>query len=105
PRPAPYCFSFREELSMLETAMFAICKVFHKYCNVEGNTCKLKKPELKELINNELPQFARQMQDSWTLDQLFTNVDEDGDLQISFQEFITLFSMVIVTCYKAYVHD
>lgn len=43
-------------MSDLENGMITIIKVFHKY---SGHKCKLKKAELKELINNEMSQFIK----------------------------------------------
>lgn len=37
--------------------MIAIIDVFHQYSGKEGDKHKLKKSELKELINNELTHF------------------------------------------------
>lgn len=41
-------------MSDLESGMATIVKVFHKY---SGHKCKLRKAELKELINNEMNHF------------------------------------------------
>lgn len=43
-------------MSDLENSMITIIQVFHKY---SGHKCKLKKAELKELINNEMSQFIK----------------------------------------------
>lgn len=44
-------------MSELEKAMVALIDVFHQYSGREGDKHKLKKSELKELINNELAHF------------------------------------------------
>lgn len=44
-------------MSELEKAMIAVIDAFHQYSGKEGDKHKLKKSELKELINNELPHF------------------------------------------------
>ncbi len=41
-------------MSDLENGMVTIIRVFHKY---SGHDCKLKKADLKELINNEMSNF------------------------------------------------
>lgn len=41
-------------MSELEGSMVTIIQVFHKY---SGHKCKLKKAELKDLINNEMSHF------------------------------------------------
>lgn len=41
-------------MSELESSMITIIKVFHKYSGHKG---KLKKAELKALINNEMSNF------------------------------------------------
>uniref|UniRef100_A0A3P8US71 EF-hand domain-containing protein n=1 Tax=Cynoglossus semilaevis TaxID=244447 RepID=A0A3P8US71_CYNSE len=77
-------------MSDLESGMVTIIKVFHKY---SGHKCKLKKTELKELINNEMNHFI--MVQFNNIDYiLFADLDQNGDLEIDFKEFITLISMV-----------
>ncbi|EHB17611.1 Protein S100-B [Heterocephalus glaber] len=44
-------------MSELEKAVVALIEVFHQYSGREGDKHKLKKSELKELINNELSHF------------------------------------------------
>ena len=45
------------QMSELEKAVVALIDVFHQYSGREGDKHKLKKSELKELINNELSHF------------------------------------------------
>lgn len=44
-------------MSELEKSVVALIDVFHRYSGREGDKHKLKKSELKELINNELSHF------------------------------------------------
>lgn len=46
----------KESMSELESGMVAIIQVFHKY---SGHKCKLRKAELKSLINNEMGNFIK----------------------------------------------
>uniref|UniRef100_A0A452VLP8 S100 calcium binding protein B n=1 Tax=Ursus maritimus TaxID=29073 RepID=A0A452VLP8_URSMA len=48
-------------MSELEKAMVALIDVFHQYSGREGDKHKLKKSELKELINNELSHFLEEL--------------------------------------------
>uniref|UniRef100_A0A3P8SH64 EF-hand domain-containing protein n=1 Tax=Amphiprion percula TaxID=161767 RepID=A0A3P8SH64_AMPPE len=79
--------------SYLEVGMVTIIRVFHKYSGLKG---KLKKAELKDLINNEMNHFimVKQHNKNETLDELFADLDQNGDLEIDFKEFITLIAMV-----------
>ncbi|KAM8756084.1 protein S100-B-like [Acanthopagrus latus] len=86
-------------MSDLENSMITIIQVFHKY---SGHKCKLKKAELKELINNEMSQFIKKIQDSDTLDELFADLDQNGDLEIDFKEFIALVAMVTSACQELF---
>lgn len=43
-------------MSELEKGMVSIIQIFHKY---SGHSCKLKKAELKDLINNEMSTFIK----------------------------------------------
>uniref|UniRef100_A0A3P8UUJ2 EF-hand domain-containing protein n=1 Tax=Cynoglossus semilaevis TaxID=244447 RepID=A0A3P8UUJ2_CYNSE len=91
-------------MSDLESGMVTIIKVFHKY---SGHKCKLKKTELKELINNEMNHFIMvqvkaKICENDTLDELFADLDQNGDLEIDFKEFITLISMVTSACHELF---
>ncbi|KAM7401926.1 hypothetical protein PAMP_017203 [Pampus punctatissimus] len=90
----------KENMSNLEDGMVTIIQVFHKY---SGHKCKLKKAELKALINNEMSHFIMKIQENETLDQLFADLDQNGDLEIDFQEFITLIAMVTSACHELFV--
>uniref|UniRef100_A0A8C7PUX3 EF-hand domain-containing protein n=1 Tax=Oncorhynchus mykiss TaxID=8022 RepID=A0A8C7PUX3_ONCMY len=85
-------------MSELESAMIAIIHVFHKY---SGHKCKLKKAELKDLINNEMSHFIIKE----TLDELFADLDQNGDLEIDFQEFIALIAMMTSACHDLFSTD
>ncbi|XP_031178738.1 protein S100-B-like [Sander lucioperca] len=85
----------KKNMSDLEEGMVTIIKVFHKY---SGHKCKLKKAELKALINNEMSQFIMKIQENETLDKLVADLDQNGDLEIDFKEFITLIAMVTSAC-------
>ncbi|XP_060898754.1 protein S100-B-like [Labrus mixtus] len=86
-----------ENMSALESGMIAIIQIFHKY---SGHKCNLKKAELKELINNEMNHFIMKIQEKETLDELFADLDQNGDLEIDFKEFITLIAMVTSACHE-----
>ncbi|XP_015199540.1 protein S100-B-like isoform X1 [Lepisosteus oculatus] len=123
-RRSTCCFFMANEqrnMSELENSMVSIIKVFHKY---SGHKRKLKKAELKELINNEMSHFIlpplfpqhspnprslplprQKIQEPDTLDQLFTDLDQNGDLEIDFQEFIALVAMVTSACHELFIPD
>ncbi|KAM4613086.1 protein S100-B-like [Polymixia lowei] len=90
----------QRSMSDLESAMVTIIRVFHKY---SGHKCKLKKAELKELINNEMSHFITKIQENDTLDELFADLDQNGDLEIDFQEFIALIAMVTSACNELFI--
>ncbi|XP_053171445.1 protein S100-B-like [Scomber japonicus] len=89
----------KENMTDLENGMVTIIRVFHKY---SGHKCKLKKAELKELINNEMSHFIMKIHENETLDELFADLDQNGDLEIDFQEFITLIAMVTSACHELF---
>ncbi|XP_037534970.1 protein S100-B-like [Nematolebias whitei] len=95
----------KDAMSDLESSMATIVQVFHKY---SGHKCKLKKTELKALINNEMNHFIMKIHENETLDQLFADLDQNGDLEIDFQEFVTLIAMVTSACHEFFTpsfHD
>ncbi|XP_069012621.1 protein S100-B-like [Embiotoca jacksoni] len=95
----------KENMSDLENSMVTIIRAFHKY---SGHNCKLRKAELKELINNEMNHFILKLHENETLDELFSDLDQNGDLEIDFKEFITLIAMVTSACHELFLpnqHD
>uniref|UniRef100_A0A4W3IJ53 S100/CaBP-9k-type calcium binding subdomain domain-containing protein n=1 Tax=Callorhinchus milii TaxID=7868 RepID=A0A4W3IJ53_CALMI len=46
-------------MSELENALISIMKIFHKYSG--STTGKLKKAQVKELVNNELSRFIEEL--------------------------------------------
>ncbi|XP_078057220.1 protein S100-B-like [Mustelus asterias] len=84
-------------MSDLENALIAIIKVFHKYTECKRD--KLKKAQLKALVNNELSQFIENIKDQETLDTLMLDLDENGDMEIDFQVFATFVAMVTSACH------
>ncbi|XP_070813988.1 protein S100-B-like [Chaetodon trifascialis] len=89
-----------ENMSDLESSMVTIIQVFHKY---SGHKCKLKKAELKALIDNEMSNFIMKIQENETLDELFADLDQNGDLEIDFKEFIALIAMVTSACQELFI--
>ncbi|XP_068598824.1 protein S100-B-like [Brachionichthys hirsutus] len=84
-----------DNMSELERGMLTVIRVFHKY---SGQKCKLKKAELKALINSEMSNFIKKIQENDTLDELFADLDQNRDLEIDFKEFIALIAMVTSAC-------
>uniref|UniRef100_A0A669BJ79 EF-hand domain-containing protein n=1 Tax=Oreochromis niloticus TaxID=8128 RepID=A0A669BJ79_ORENI len=84
-------------VSDLESSMLTIIQTFHQYSGQKSN---LKKADLKELINNEMNNF---IVENDTLDKLFADLDQNGDLEIDFKEFIALIAMVTSACNELFV--
>ncbi|XP_004069183.2 protein S100-B [Oryzias latipes] len=87
----------KDAMSELENGMATIIRVFHRYSGEKG---KLKKTELKALINNEMSHFVMKIQENAILDELFADLDQNGDLEIDFKEFVTLIAMVTSACHE-----
>ncbi|XP_008323187.1 protein S100-B isoform X2 [Cynoglossus semilaevis] len=89
----------------LETSMATIIAVFQKYSEREGDRHKLKKSELKELLQEELPGLMAHVKDQASLDSLMEGLDTDGDSECDFQEFMTFISIVTVCCHDFFAHE
>ncbi|XP_055987273.1 protein S100-G [Sorex fumeus] len=61
--------------------------IFEKYAAREGDPEQLSKEELKLLVQTEFPSL---LQGPSTLDELFKELDKNGDGEVSFQEFQAL---------------
>ncbi|NXF06218.1 S100B protein, partial [Smithornis capensis] len=92
-------------MSELEKGMIAIIDAFHQYSGKEGDKHKLKKSELKELINNELTHFLSEIKDQETVDKVMEALDTDGDAECDFQEFVAFIAMVTAACHEFFEHE
>ncbi|XP_055494495.1 protein S100-B [Leucoraja erinacea] len=90
-------------MSDLENALVTIIETFHKYSGNDGDKLKLKKADLKNLINNELSNFIGDLKDPETLDKLMESLDTDGDAECDFQEYVAFISMVTTACHGFFV--
>ncbi|XP_068446956.1 protein S100-B [Clinocottus analis] len=92
-------------MSDLESAMATVIAVFQKYSEREGDKHKLKKSELKQLLQDELPELLQHVRDPAGLDSLMESLDQDGDGECDFQEFMTFVSVVTVCCHEFFHHE
>ncbi|KAM3936433.1 protein S100-B-like [Leptodactylus fuscus] len=88
-----------QELTEMESSMVNIIKVFHNYSNAH---CKLRRKNLKELINKQMSTFVKQVQDTNTLDIIFRDLDANHDREIDFSEFAALIAMVTSACHTSF---
>ncbi|XP_048366056.1 protein S100-A1 [Sphaerodactylus townsendi] len=84
--------------SQLESAMEGLITVFHNYSGKEGDKYKLSKKELKELLQNELSMFLENQRDTSVVDGIMHDLDENGDGEVDFPEFVTLVAGLTVVC-------
>ncbi|NXG21812.1 S100P protein, partial [Grallaria varia] len=87
-------------MSQLETAMGMTIAVFDKYAKTDGNKQTLSKAELKTLLEKELPNFLTSGKDKNAIDRVFKNLDENGDSQVDFKEFVIFVATLTACCHK-----
>ncbi|XP_069806748.1 protein S100-A1-like [Dendropsophus ebraccatus] len=84
--------------SQLEEAMETLISVFHTYSAREGDKHKLSRRELKDLLQNELGEYLETQKDAGTVDKIMKELDENGDGEVDFQEFVILVASLTVAC-------
>ncbi|NXI20382.1 S10A1 protein, partial [Irena cyanogastra] len=84
--------------SQLEGAMESLINVFHHYSGKEGDKYKLSKKELKELLQSELGCFLESQKDAGAVEKIMQDLDENGDGEVDFQEFVVLVAALTVAC-------
>ncbi|XP_030158780.1 LOW QUALITY PROTEIN: protein S100-A1 [Lynx canadensis] len=84
--------------SELETAMETLINVFHAHCGRRGDKYKLSKKELKELLQTELSGFLDAQKDADAVDKVMKELDENGDGEVDFQEYVVLVAALTVAC-------
>ncbi|XP_039608723.1 protein S100-P-like [Polypterus senegalus] len=87
-------------MSQLETAMAMIIKVFDQYSGAEGNNQTLTKGELKSLMDAELPNFLKSINDKDAVDKILKDLDDNGDSEVDFKEFIIFVAALTCACHN-----
>ncbi|MBN3309652.1 protein S100-A1 [Amia ocellicauda] len=88
--------------SELERAMESLITVFHRYSGRDGVGATLSKKELKELMETELSGFLKTQKDPAAIDKIMRDLDQNGDGQVSFEEFVSLVVGLSVACEQCY---
>ncbi|CAM4626138.1 unnamed protein product [Lepidochelys olivacea] len=91
--------------SELERAMEGLIAVFHNYSGKEGDKHKLSKKELKELLQKELGCFLETQKDAGTVDGIMQDLDENGDGEVDFKEYVVLVAALTVACNAFFWED
>ncbi|XP_069650423.1 protein S100-A1 isoform X1 [Haliaeetus albicilla] len=88
----------RAMVSQLEGAMETLINVFHHYSGKEGDKYKLSKKELKELLQSELGCLLETQKDTGAVEKIMQDLDENGDGEVDFQEYVVLVAALTVAC-------
>ncbi|KAM4051202.1 protein S100-P [Anomaloglossus baeobatrachus] len=81
-------------MTKLEVAIASLIEVFDKYSCVEGNKNTLSKGEMKTLLEKELPGILGNAKEKDDCDKLIKDLDENGDSEVDFNEFIIFVAAV-----------
>uniref|UniRef100_A0A8C5LY04 Protein S100 n=1 Tax=Leptobrachium leishanense TaxID=445787 RepID=A0A8C5LY04_9ANUR len=90
------------KMTELETAICMIIEVFDKYSCTEGNNMTLSKGELKTLLEKELPWLLSSAKKKDASNKLMKDLDENGDKEVDFIEFVTLVAALTCLAHKRF---
>ncbi|CAM9483927.1 unnamed protein product [Lampetra planeri] len=85
----------------LELTIASMMGIFKSYAGKDGDSSRLSKSELKSLLNKELPGYLQNANDPAVIEKELKNLDEDGDGQVDFKEFIIFIAALTAACYDA----
>ncbi|XP_078137966.1 protein S100-P-like [Centroberyx gerrardi] len=84
----------------LQTSMVLLLQTFKQYASADGNPNTLTKNEVKELFKTELPGFLEGGKNQVEVDKLIQDLDEDGDSEVNFSEFMILITDITCAFYE-----
>ncbi|XP_016854246.1 protein MRP-126-like [Anolis carolinensis] len=87
-------------MSQMENAIDIIINVFHQYSIQKPHPDKLSKGETKNLIQKELAEFLKNQVNPLVVEEMFKQLDQDQDKELSFQEFMQLVVQVTVATHN-----
>ncbi|XP_063002114.1 protein S100-A12-like [Elgaria multicarinata webbii] len=83
--------------TQLEAALETIINVFHQYSVRDGHFDTLSEKEMAELMKKELPNFLKDKNNPKAIDEMFNDLDKNKNGEVSFEEYLTLLSRVLIT--------
>ncbi|XP_075044893.1 protein S100-P-like [Mixophyes fleayi] len=89
-------------MTELETAMVMIMDVFDRYACTEGNKDTLTKGEVKTLLEKEFPGILGKAKDKDACDKIMKDLDENGDCEVDFNEFIVFVAALITVAHERF---
>ncbi|XP_069592687.1 sentan isoform X2 [Ranitomeya imitator] len=84
-------------MAVVESAVYNLLGVFHKYSAKEGDNLTLNRSELATLLESELPCCYR--------DDAMRMLDLDGDGEVDFMEFIEFITEVTTELQNMYIQN
>ncbi|KAM4567781.1 protein S100-A1 [Fundulus diaphanus] len=87
----------------LQGTMEDLIKIFYRYSGKEGDKYKLNKVELKNMLQVELSEFLNGSNDSSVVEKIMSDLDENKDGEVDFQEFVVLVAALTVACNAFFV--
>ncbi|XP_060614603.2 protein MRP-126-like [Anolis sagrei] len=87
-------------MSQMENAIDIIINVFHHYSIQKSHPDKLSKVETKNLIQKELAEFLKNQVNPPVVEEIFKQLDQDSDKELSFEEFMQFIVQVTVATHK-----
>ncbi|XP_040188075.1 protein S100-A1-like [Rana temporaria] len=84
-------------MSKLVTGMKEVLGVFEEYASKGSNPNALSKKDMKELMQKELGEFVKEQKYATSMNKILKELDENGNGEVNFQEFIILLASVLVS--------
>uniref|UniRef100_A0A6I8R178 EF-hand domain-containing protein n=1 Tax=Xenopus tropicalis TaxID=8364 RepID=A0A6I8R178_XENTR len=88
-------------MAAVESAVYSLLEVFHKYSAKEGDQLRLNRSELGVLLSQELPLglFLEELKDAMSM------LDLDGDGEVDFLEFIEFITEITTELQEMYLQN
>ncbi|XP_003229667.1 protein S100-A12 [Anolis carolinensis] len=90
--------------TQMESCMETVVNIFHQYSVRQDHFDKLSKKEMSQLVHKQFPNWLKEQKNPKAIEELFKQLDQDQDNQLSFGEFMVFICKLTIATHE-HIHQ